>query len=112
MDTKFDPKKKMDDLPLAIALPLVALAVVIGLYFCLAGRGNVHLFGDEFHSIWHLNQSYGDILKIYDAHGSGVELPLIQRFAVDIMGAGLWAYRLPAILGAIATLLVIYPAAS
>jgi len=112
MDTKFDPKKKMDDLPLAIALPLVALAVVIGLYFCLAGRGNVHLFGDEFHSIWHLNQSYGDILKIYDAHGSGVALPLIQRFAVDIMGPGLWAYRLPAILGAIATLLVIYPAAS
>jgi len=112
MDPQSESKKKTADLPLAIALPFVVLAIVIGLYFCLSGRGNVHLFGDEFHSIWHLNQSYGDILKIYDAHGSGVALPLIQRFAVDIMGAGLWAYRLPAILGAIATLLIIYPAAS
>lgn len=92
--------------------PLVLLAVLIGLYFCVAGRGDVHLFGDEFHSVWRLNASYGELFKNYDRYGSGIVLPLIQRFAVDVFGPGLWSYRFPAFLGAIATLLIVYPAAS
>jgi hypothetical protein len=90
---------------------LVGLAVLVGLYFCLAGRGGVHLFGDEFHSIWNLNKPFSRLMKRYDIVGSGVALPLVQRAAVNVFGPSLWAYRFPAVLGAIATLLILYPAA-
>jgi hypothetical protein len=90
---------------------LVVLAVLVGLYFCLAGRGGVHLFGDEFHSIWNLNKPFSRLIKRYDTVGSGLALPLMQRAAVSVFGPGLWAYRFPALLGAIATLLIVYPAA-
>jgi 4-amino-4-deoxy-L-arabinose transferase-like glycosyltransferase len=95
-----------------LVYPFVILAVLIGLYFCFAGRGSVHLFGDEFHSIWNVNKPYNELVKLYDSYGSGIALPLMQRFAIDLFGPSLWAYRFPAILGAITTLLIIYPAAS
>ncbi len=95
-----------------LVYPFVILVVLVGLYFCFVGRGDVHLFGDEFHSVWNLNKPYNELVKRYDSYGSGIALPLMQRFAVALFGSGLWAYRFPAVLGAIATLLIIYPMAS
>jgi hypothetical protein len=99
-----------DNLNPYLVYAFVVLAVLVGLCLCLAGRGGVHLFGDEFHSIWNLHRSFSRLMKRYDMVGSGVALPLMQRAAVGVFGPGLWAYRFPALLGAIATLVIIYPA--
>ncbi len=90
---------------------LVVCAILICLYFCFVGRSNVHLFGDEFHSIAYLDKPYSELFTTFERLWSGVPLPLIQRLAVDVFGAGLFAYRFPVFLGAIATILIIYPAA-
>lgn len=94
-----------------LVYPVVVSAVFIGLYFSLAGRSKVHLFGDEFHSLWYLTQPYSELFRTFGKSGSGTALLLIQQAAIDIFGAGLWAYRFAAFVGAIATLLIIYPAA-
>lgn len=111
MSHEVDATGEKDGLHPYFVYALVVLAVLVGLYFCLAGRGGVHLFGDEFHSIWNLNKPFSRLMKRYDMVGSGVALPLMQRAAANVFGHGLWAYRFPALLGAIATLLIIYPAA-
>ena len=100
-----------DNLNPYLVYALVVLTVLVGLCLCLAGRGDVHLFGDEFHSIWNLNRPFSKLIELYDIVGSGVALPMMQRVAVGAFGPGLWAYRFPALLGAIATLLLVYPAA-
>lgn len=87
----------------------VILPVLIGLYFCFVGRSNVLLFGDEFHSIQNLDKTYIELFRHYDSHGSGIALPVIQRLCVDLFGPGLFAYRLVAFVGAIGTLLIVYP---
>jgi len=100
-----------DNLNPYLVYGLVGLAVLVGLCLSLAGRGGVHLFGDEFHSILNPSNSFSRLMKRYDMAGSGIALPLMQRAAVSLFGPGLWAYRFPALLGAVATLLIIYPAA-
>lgn len=95
-----------------ISKALAFCAILICLYFCFVGRQNVHLFGDELHSIEYLNKPYIELFTTFERWGSGVPLLLLQRFAIDIFGAGLFAYRFPAFLGAIATILIIYPTAA
>ena len=90
---------------------VVGIAVLAGLYVRLAGRGDVHLFGDEFHSVWNLNKPYGQLFRLYDTFGSGTALPVMQRASIDLFGAGLWAYRFAATIGAVGALLLMYPVA-
>jgi 4-amino-4-deoxy-L-arabinose transferase-like glycosyltransferase len=90
---------------------VVGISVLAGLYIRLAGRGDVHLFGDEFHSVWNLNKPYSQLFRLYDIFGSGVALPVMQRVSIDLFGPGLWAYRFAATVGAVGALLLIYPVA-
>lgn len=110
MNFENDPGQR-GDLPPRVAGALWILLVLTGLFFCFVGRGNVHLFGDEFHSVWNLDKPYTELIKTYDPSGSGTALPMIQRFACQVFGPGLFAYRFPAILGAMACLLMSYAAA-
>ena len=62
-----------------------AAAAVAGLALAVVGRGNVHLFGDEFHSIWNVHRPYRELIGLYDGFGSGVALPLLQRLMTDLL---------------------------
>jgi hypothetical protein len=89
---------------------LVALAIAIGVFLSLRGSGELLLYGDEFHSLRRVERPYGDLIRSYGIDGSGGALLLLQRAAIDVFGPGLYAFRFPAMLGAIAALLLMYPA--
>ena len=88
---------------------IVGASLIAGVYLSLRGLGGVQLFGDEYHSVRNLAMGYGELAGYYDAFGSGLLLPLLQRAAVDLFGAGPIVYRLPAVLGALGTLLLVFP---
>ena len=94
-----------------VRIGLIFAAVLAFTYLTLRGLEEVHLFGDEFHSIRNLHLSYGELLALYDAYGSGVLLPLTQKLSADLLGPGLIAYRLPSWLGGLGSLLLCYPVA-
>jgi hypothetical protein len=89
---------------------LVALAIAVGVFLSLRGSGDLLLYGDEFHSLRRVERPYGDLIRSYGIDGSGGALLVLQRAAVDAFGPGLHAFRFPAMLGAIAALLLMYPA--
>ncbi len=95
----------------ALVYSIVILSAAVTLYFALVDRAGVFLFVDEFHSLANLDRGYGFLLSSFDARGSGIALPLLQRLAADLLGDSLFAYRLPAALGALAATLLCYPVA-
>jgi len=106
---KSDDRPARVDLPRSITAAVAALAIAVAAFLSLRGSGEFLLFGDEFHSLRHVERPYGILVGFYGANGSGGALLLLQRFAIDVFGPGLQAFRFPAILGAIATLLLMYP---
>jgi hypothetical protein len=98
------------DAPRRAIAGVVALAIAVGAFLSLRGSGELLLYGDEFHSLRYVERPYGDLVGLYGQNGLGGALPLLQHAAIDVFGPGLRAFRLPAILGAIATLLLMYPA--
>jgi tetratricopeptide (TPR) repeat protein len=91
---------------------LVKVSVLVAFLFtaihALWGRGSVLLYGDEVHTIARLHLSYGELFRTFDAKGSGIALPLLQKLACDLVGESLWSYRLPAILGALGSVPALY----
>jgi hypothetical protein len=85
------------------------LAVLYGSFLRLEVLPGLLLFGDEFHAMALTRGGYAEILTSFDYNGSGIALPLFQRFFYDLFGPADWAYRLPAILGGIAGLVAMYP---
>ncbi len=94
-----------------VRVGLILTAVFAFTYLTLRGLDQVHLFGDEFHSVRNLGRSYGELAGLYDAYGSGILLPLGQKFASDLLGPGLLSYRIPSWLGGLGALLLSYPTA-
>jgi hypothetical protein len=88
----------------------VALAIGVGTYLRVRGIHTLFLWGDENHTLAIWQESYATIASTYDSLGSGIALPLLQRLGSDILGTGLWALRLPALLGGLGSLLLLYPA--
>lgn len=84
--------------------------MVIGTYFCFEGR-NDFLFGDEFHSLANVDKSFTEIWTTFDRLGSGIALPVLQHGAMKLFGSTLFAYRLPAMCGALLSLIILYPTA-
>ena len=89
---------------------ILILCAAITLYHAFVGRGGVFLFLDEWHSLANLDRGYAFLLSTFDTHGSGIALPLLQRFSADLIGDRLSAYRLPAALGAVGAVLLCYSA--
>lgn len=85
------------------------LPFIIGAYFIAFRRGNVLLFGDEFHSLRMLNLPYSELVQLFDSSGS--LLLLSQKLAADWFGPTPDSFRLPSLLAAFGALLYIYPLA-
>jgi hypothetical protein len=81
----------------------------VGAYLRLSPVGGALLFGDEFHSLRQIENSYGYIITHYSTTGAGMVLPLLQRLLGDLFGVNHWTLRAPALIGGIGLLVSIYP---
>ncbi len=98
--------------PPSWAPPLVAaIAVAVGTTLRIRGLDSTLPWGDEFHSLRLWTESFATILATYDDRGTGVPLLLLQRLFHDLLGPTLRAARLPALLGGLTALALVYPVA-
>lgn len=84
-------------------------ALGLGAWLRLRGLAQLPLHGDEYHTLLGADQGYGTILTTFDTVGSHVALPLLQRLALDVFGAGVVPFRLVAIVPGLLLLLLAYP---
>jgi len=92
-----------------VRLLLLLAALAAGIHLRLRGLGELPLFGDEHHTLTAVEAGYGTLLTTFDAYGSHVALPLLQRLSLDLFGPGLWSFRLVGLVPGILTLLLAYP---
>lgn len=85
----------------------LALLLLLGAWLRVRHVGGAHLFGDELHSLPALGLPWRRVLAAFDMEGSGLALPLLQRLALELLGPSLVALRLPALLPAVAALLLL-----
>ena len=90
-------------------LVLMLAAIVLGAFWRLTGLTEMPLYGDEYHTLRTVEESYGFILSNYDEVGSHMALPFLQRAIGDVIGRGMWAMRLPAVIPGLLALLLLYP---
>lgn len=81
----------------------------LGAWLRLRGLAGLPLFGDEYHTLLAADGGYGPILTTFDAVGSHVALPLLQKISLDVFGAGILPFRLVAIVPGLLVLLLAYP---
>ena len=92
-----------------IRLAVLAAALGLGAWLRLRGLSELPLHGDEHHTLLAADAGYGSILTTFDAVGSHVPLPLLQRLALDVFGPGIVPFRLVAIVPGLLVLLLAYP---
>ena len=90
---------------------LVVAAVAYGVWVRVRGLGLMPLYGDEYHGARVTSLTWREILVTYDSYGTHVPLPLLQRLASWLTEPGVMAFRMPAVLAGLATLLLFYPLA-
>ncbi len=88
---------------------LLVLALVFGTYVRVAGVSEQALFGDEVHALRVITRGYGAVLTTFEAMGSHIAFPLLQRIALDLGGTSVLSYRLPALLAGLLALWLLYP---
>jgi uncharacterized membrane protein len=86
-------------------------AIAFGSFLRLADLPSLLLFGDSYHGLPLSRQAYGVILSSFDANGSGIALPFLQRLCFDLFGASQEVYRLPAVAAGLAGLAAMHPVA-
>jgi hypothetical protein len=98
-------------LPRGLERAWIAACLALAAWTCLPGLADVFLIGDELHSLRSIGLGWGELLGTYDDNGSGLLLPALQKALAGVLGHGPVVYRLPAILGALGTLLFVVPVA-
>ncbi len=71
----------------------VGAGLLLGVWLRAVPLANALLFGDELHSLTVLELPWSMLLARYDAVGSGLALPLVQKGLVDAFGASLPVLR-------------------
>ena len=85
------------------SMALVGLATVLRLH----AVGSAFLFGDELWSLRLLSQPYGELFGRFDSGGAGLALPILQKASVDLFGYSLLAVRLPSLVPALTTVVLV-----
>ena len=88
---------------------LLLLGLTLGVLWRVDGVGRAALFGDEYHTLLSVEESYATIVGTFDTVGSHVVLPFLQKLCLDTFGAGVVSFRLPALVPGILTILLFYP---
>lgn len=84
-------------------MALVGFATALRLH----AVGGAFLFGDELWSLWLLSQPYGELFGRFDSGGAGLALPILQKASVDLFGYSLLAVRLPSLVPALTTVVLV-----
>ena len=100
------PAREGDFLPGAV---IWLAAILAGIWIRVDGLTALPLYGDEYHTLRTIGEDYGTILSSFDAVGSHLALPFLQRAAADLLGPGILAQRLPVIVPGILALLLLWP---
>jgi hypothetical protein len=77
---------------------IVALGLVLGVWLRAKPLAGAFLFGDELHTLPLLKLDAIGLLAHFDAYGSGLALPILQKATVAVFGTGLPALRAVAFL--------------
>lgn len=93
-----------------LAPALWLLAVGSGCALSFAAIPELLLYGDELHSLPVIERPPSDLMRHFGVNGSGSALLLVQHLGLALFGPTLWAVRLPAALGCVAALALVYPA--
>lgn len=72
---------------------VLALGLCLGVWLRAEPLSRAFLVGDELHSLSALGLSFGELAARYDAVGSGLALPLVQKSLIATFGASLPALR-------------------
>lgn len=108
MDSTPSPEPDGPDRPWSTGAALGCLAAIgVGVLLRLPDVERAFLFGDELHSLFAVSRGYAFVLGHFSPTGSGMALPLLQRVALDLFGAGHWAIRAPAWIAGLALLPVV-----
>jgi len=99
--------KSSDRTPRAWLLPFL----LAGTYLRVAGIWRMPLFGDERHGIEHLGEGWSELWSRFDAYGTHVAYPLLEKTSVELFGRSAVALRLPAVVAGVAALWILYPIA-
>ena len=67
------------DLARPLALLVVVAAVAVGVWWRVQGLAALPLYGDEYHGARIAKREFWNIFTTYDAYGTHVPLPLLQR---------------------------------
>ena len=90
------------------SLVIVALACLLR----MRAVATAFVFGDEMWSLELLSRPYRELFGLYDDGGAGLALPILQKASVDLFGFSLLAVRLPSLLPALATVVLVVIGAS
>lgn len=105
---KRDPELRSDSPAACLAWGVVGLCLLFMGWLAWWGRSDMLLYGDEYLSIEKLGRSFGELMGSYDERGTGVGLLVLQKLSVQLLGANPIAYRMPATLAAMASLVLVY----
>ncbi len=94
-----------------LRIALVALALVAGTLLRVEGAASRLLYGDEHHSVEVALMDAASILTTFDALGSHIPFPLMQRICLDLFGLSVLTLRLPALVAGLGALWLFYPVA-
>jgi hypothetical protein len=90
---------------------LLALGLALGTWLRVDGVGAAALFGDEYHTFLSCQEPLGEILTTFDAVGSHVVLPAVQKLSLALFGDGPASFRLVALVPGLLLLFLAYPTA-
>lgn len=90
-------------------LGIVLAAVALGLWWRVRALGIMPLYGDEYHGARVTSYPWRQILVTYDLYGTHVPLPLLQRLCSWLSNPGVLAFRMPAVVAGVLTLVCFYP---
>ena len=100
--------------PVGYRAAALASLIIVALACLLRMRAvaTAFIFGDEMWSLELLSRPYRELFGLYDDGGAGLALPILQKASVDLFGFSPLAVRLPSLLPALATVVLVASGAS
>jgi len=97
--------------PAILSLIVFGATLFFGLALRCHGLGQALLFGDEWHTLKVVGLPLGEILLTFDRYGTGIAYPALARLCAGLLGMGHLALRLPALVGGVLLLRMVFVAA-
>lgn len=90
---------------------LLLCAIALGAWMRIEGITTMPLYGDEYHGVRVARFDFAVLFQSFDAYGTHVVLPVLQRLMVLLLDPSIITFRLPALIPGLLCLVLCYPAA-